>query len=173
MTDKSKINSHHATGFKDEITASENIFKDAFINRLQSEGISCEVAHNQFVPCPVKGNIPDDLFKIVKQKDLYDGYQLLRPDFFIIKFGICIQIDGDIHEVNQRNVDKDLLRDLLFGVIGIPTIRIPNRDVNDPETLKKRIDEIITLIRAYEASPGFKTRRNRLKAIISKARRKA
>ncbi len=158
---------------KQTITPSENKFKKALIRRLQAEMISGEIGHNQFLPCPAHiNNVPRDLHRTLNKYLLYSGHQIFRPDFIFLKYGICIEIDGNIHELNEITSQRDLLKDLLLYKMGITNFRIPERDIYSEENLRKRLDEIVQYIKHLEAKPKkFKRLRNRVKKQVSKARK--
>lgn len=109
---------------KEEITATENIFKRLLINRLNEEGIRCNIFHNHFLPC----------FKERKKNNAFDrkyGFNLesliiVRPDFYIPEAGLIVEIDGDIHNRGfKARIDRKN-EEILEGH-GLVVLRIPNK----------------------------------------------
>jgi very-short-patch-repair endonuclease len=80
------------------------------------------------------------------------GYRFLRQkpidrfiiDFYCSKLLLAIEIDGGSH-IKKKATDE--MRDNFLKQIGITTIRFTNEEViNNIETVKKKIDEIIPLL---------------------------
>ncbi len=64
-------------------------------------------------------------------------------DFYCVKIGLCVEIDGDIHNT-QEQITYDRLRDEVISQIGLKILRIRNEDIfNDKDGIIKAIEKLI------------------------------
>ncbi|MDZ7718807.1 MAG: endonuclease domain-containing protein [Balneolaceae bacterium] len=82
-----------------------------------------------------------DGHRFVRQKPLiYEQNQKQRfffiADFYCAQKKLVIEVDGPVHEYQQY---YDYQRDLVLEKLGLRTLRISNRELEDMETVKRKI----------------------------------
>ena len=65
-------------------------------------------------------------------------------DFYAIKIGLAIEVDGDIHDLQ---IARDIERDNILNNLGVNILRLKN------ESIITNLDNVISIIKIYIKSP--------------------
>ena len=57
---------------------------------------------------------------------------------------LAIEVDGfKYHKQNQKQIERDRVKDIIFEKIGMPLLRLSTTGANEEERIKCKINELI------------------------------
>ena len=152
--------------YKQITTAPQQIFKSSLLSHLAENKINCDVFDGVSLFLYDK---EDDLF--IQQIHKYGEMTFRRPDIFIPKYLLVIEVDGPIHDNDDIKCMMDNRREYLFNSVGVQVTRISNDQAMDPIKRAQFIKEVIQYCKGLEQDPTLKCKRRRLRVKLHRARK--
>ncbi len=170
-SNEEKLADEKITPFLECISASENTFKKILIDFLSQNRIGCDVYHNQLLPCFIEKD--GKTVKRLKKKSIIGKYEIIKPDFLLIKYGLAIEIDGSVHN-KEFKIKKDHFRDQLLQNHSLHVLHI-DADKIDPSNRDSRryinqlLKDLLIHVNVYKSFPEKKKAIRKIKKSIEKA----
>ena len=155
-------------------TGAERVFLETLLHSLRVKGFTLDVGCQECVPIPLnrycKLSVANQL-EVTIQRYPDARYSMRRPDILLLKYGLVIEIDGDVHDKKNSCIRRDITREAEYAVLECQCLVINNRQIFDPEERRRVIHEIMEFIEVEQKQADFEKRYANRRAKISRARR--
>lgn len=155
------------------ITGSENKLKTPLYKKLKALGVRTHIAHQEVLIIKVS-KVKKFLKSIgrlneFKDKVGKDKFLIYRPDFIVHSANLIIEVNGSAHEM-QHKQSEDLFRMLVYRALAIEVFTVENHQLENPESLSSKVEQIVQLIKARKCLANIDKIRNRTRKYLSISR---